>query len=361
MSEPMKQIRNIWISGLLDPSKVRMTERYWLYTGDLEQMEEARKQVLKSEKYYESFVKQESWKSTRRDLNLKEGDSHSHCKWIYNPTSDSIPADVTFFNWRKHYKMSVIDTPACVDFTPEVDNALRAFDAAVLVLSGVDGVQDQSIAVDKQMVTYQLPRLVFIDNLDHKGANLWEVVNQARSKLQHHSAAMQVPIGLEYNFKGLVDLVQLKAYFFHGSNGSVSETFAMVMLMVFLEITQFVSYCREKVVVGEVPGYMDALVSGKRRELIKTVSEVDDKLAEAFGGDKPISAADLEEAVRRTTIARKFIPVFMGSAFKYKKADTYIRRQSTKRFPLLEHVNSVNPIKNNSPKISLDLKGSLDS
>lgn len=105
MSEPMKQIRNIWISGLLDPSKVRMTERYWLYTGDLEQMEEARKQVLKSEKYYESFVKQESWKSTRRDLNLKEGDSHSHCKWIYNPTSDSIPADVTFFNWRKHYKV----------------------------------------------------------------------------------------------------------------------------------------------------------------------------------------------------------------------------------------------------------------
>jgi len=79
--------------------------------------------------------------------------------------------------------MSVIDTPDCVDFTPEVDNALRAFDAAVLVLSGVDGVQDQSIDVDKKMITYQLPRLVFINNLDQKGANLWEVVNQVNFRL----------------------------------------------------------------------------------------------------------------------------------------------------------------------------------
>ena len=99
---------------------------------------------------------------------------------------------------------------------------------------------------------------------------------------------------MENNFKGLVDLVQLKAYFFHGSNGSVSETFALVMLVVILQITQFVSYCREKVVVGEVPRYMEALVSGKRRELMKIVSEVDDKLAEAFGGHKPISTADLK-------------------------------------------------------------------
>jgi len=202
MSEPMERIRNIWISGLLDPSKVRVTERYWFYTGDLEKMEEARKEVLKNEKYYESFVKEESWLSNRRSL--KKGDSHSHCKWMCNPTSHSIPADVTFFNWRKHYKvlwtrgnsknsyllliffkkmcmslqMSVIDTPDCVDFTPEVENALRAFDGAVLVLPAVGGVLDQSIFVDNKMVTYQLPKLVFINNLDQNGANPWEVVNQ---------------------------------------------------------------------------------------------------------------------------------------------------------------------------------------
>ena len=88
--------------------------------------------------------------------------------------------------------------------------------------------------------------------------------------------------------------MQSKAYFFHGSNGSVSETFELVMLVAILQSTQFVSYCREKVVVEEVPEYMAALVSRKRRDLIKTVSEVDDKLAEAFSSDKPISVADLE-------------------------------------------------------------------
>jgi elongation factor G len=117
---------------------------------------------------------------------------------------------------------------------------------------------------------------------------------QTRSKLQHHSAALQVPIGLGHSFKGLVDLVQSKAYFFHASDGYVSESFALVMLVVILQITQFFSYCREKVVVEEVPEYMAALVSRKRHDLIKTVSEVDDKLAEAFSSDKPISVADLE-------------------------------------------------------------------
>ncbi|RHN72766.1 putative translation elongation factor EFTu/EF1A, bacterial/organelle [Medicago truncatula] len=284
-----QQLRNVWISGLLDPSKVRVTERYWLYTGDIDKMIEARKETEKRDKYYESIVKEESW------LNQgKKRDSRRHFKWLMNgPTSDSTSADLTFFNWRKQYKMSVLDTPDNVDFTAEVQNALRAFDGAILVLSGVDGVNSHSISVDKQMMGYELPRLVFINNLDHKGANPWGVLYQARSKLQHHIAAVQVPIGLEYNFKGLVDLVHLKAYFFHDSNG-------------------------QKVFVEEVPGYMEALVSQKRRELIKTVSEVDDKLAEAFSGDKPISAADLEEAVRRATIARKFIPIFMGSAFKYK-------------------------------------------
>ncbi|MCH82952.1 elongation factor G [Trifolium medium] len=165
--------------------------------------------------------------------------------------------------------MSVIDTPDCVDFNDEVETALCAFDSSILVLSSVDGVQSQSITVDKQMTRYELPRLVFINNVDQKGANPWEVLNQARSKLQHHSAAVQVPIGLEDDFKGLVDLVQLKAYFFHGSNG-------------------------ENVVVEEVPADMDALVSEKRHELIKAVSEVDNILAEAFCSDKPIPAADLE-------------------------------------------------------------------
>uniref|UniRef100_A0A0A0KAM7 Tr-type G domain-containing protein n=2 Tax=Cucumis sativus TaxID=3659 RepID=A0A0A0KAM7_CUCSA len=143
------------------------------------------------------------------------------------------------------------------------------------------------------MRRYEVPRLAFINKLDRMGADPWKVLNQARSKLRHHSAAVQVPIGLEEQFKGLVDLVQLKAYYFLGSNG-------------------------EKVTAEEVPADMEALVTEKRRELIEMVSEVDDKLAEAFLSDEPISPEDLEAAVRRATVARKFIPVFMGSAFKNK-------------------------------------------
>ncbi|RYR23716.1 hypothetical protein Ahy_B02g057202 isoform C [Arachis hypogaea] len=130
------------------------------------------------------------------------------------------------------------------------------------------------------MRRYEVPRLAFINKLDRMGADPWKVLNQARSKLRHHSAAMQVPIGLEDDFEGLVDLVQLKAYYFRGSNG-------------------------EKVVTEEVPADMEALEVEKRRELIEALSEVDDQLAEAFLGDEPISPADLQEAIRRATIARK--------------------------------------------------------
>ncbi|XP_039686886.1 elongation factor G-2, mitochondrial [Medicago truncatula] len=278
-----QQLRNIWISGLVDPAKSPVSERYMLYTGQIEKMEEARNKIQRRDARLWWDIHEEQW------LNFSYRRSSTRKSSYPTQICDSFPADVTFFNW-KHHKMSVIDTPDCVDFTSEVDNALRAFDAAVFVLSSVGGMNSLSISVDKQMIKYQLPRLVYINNLDNKGADPWDVLNQARSKLQHHCAAIQVPIGLEDDFKGLVDLVQLKAYYFHG----------------------------EKVVVEEVPEDMEALVSEKRHELIKTVSEVDDKLAEAFCSDKPISAADLEEAVRRATIARKFIPFFMGSAFRYK-------------------------------------------
>jgi len=197
----------------------------------------------------------------------------------------TIQSAATYCTW-KDYKINIIDTPSHVDFTIEVKRALRVLNGAILVLCSVGGV-------DRQMRRYDVPRLAFINKLHRMGADPWKVLNQARSKLRHYSVAMQVPIGLEEDFKGLVDLVQLKAYYFHSSSG-------------------------EKVVAEDVPADMEALVAEKRRELIETVLEVDDKLAEAFLGDETISAADLEEAVRRSTVAHKFIPVFTGSAFKNK-------------------------------------------
>ncbi|XP_016162594.1 elongation factor G-2, mitochondrial [Arachis ipaensis] len=264
--ESMERLRNIGISAHIDSGKTTLTERVLFYTGRIHEIHEVRGR--------------DGVGAKMDSMDLEEGERIT------------IQSAATYCSW-KDYKINIIDTPGHVDFTIEVERALRVLDGAILVLCSVGGVQSQSITVDRQMRRYEVPRLAFINKLDRMGADPWKVLNQARSKLRHHSAAMQVPIGLEDDFEGLVDLVQLKAYYFRGSNG-------------------------EKVVTEEVPADMEALVAEKRRELIEAVSEVDDQLAEAFLGDEPISPADLQEAIRRATIARKFVPVFMGSAFKNK-------------------------------------------
>ncbi|KAL1328892.1 hypothetical protein AAHE18_12G001500 [Arachis hypogaea] len=248
--ESMERLRSIGISAHIDSGKTTLTERVLFYTGRIHEIHEVRGRDGVGAKM------------DSMDLEREKG--------------ITIQSAATYCSW-KDYKINIIDTPGHVDFTIEVERALRVLDGAILVLCSVGGV----------------PRLAFINKLDRMGADPWKVLNQARSKLRHHSAAMQVPIGLEDDFEGLVDLVQLKAYYFRGSNG-------------------------EKVVTEEVPADMEALEVEKRRELIEAVSEVDDQLAEAFLGDEPISPADLQEAIRRATIARKFVPVFMGSVFKNK-------------------------------------------
>ncbi|KAL1314897.1 elongation factor G-2, mitochondrial isoform X2 [Arachis hypogaea] len=240
--ESMERLRNIGISAHIDSGKTTLTERVLFYTGRIHEIHEVRGRDGVGAKM------------DSMDLEREKG--------------ITIQSAATYCSW-KDYKINIIDTPGHVDFTIEVERALRVLDGAILVLCSVGGVQSQSITVDRQMRRYEVPRLAFINKLDRMGADPWKVLNQARSKLRHHSAAMQVPIGLEDDFEGLVDLVQLKAYYFRGSNG-------------------------EKVVTEEVPADMEALVAEKRRELIEAVSEVDDQLAEAFLGDEPISPADLQ-------------------------------------------------------------------
>ncbi|CAK9149383.1 unnamed protein product [Ilex paraguariensis] len=264
--ESMEKLRNIGISAHIDSGKTTLTERILYYTGRIHEIHEVRGRDGVGAKM------------DSMDLEREKG--------------ITIQSAATYCTWND-YQVNIIDTPGHVDFTIEVERALRVLDGAILVLCSVGGVQSQSITVDRQMRRYEVPRLAFINKLDRMGADPWKVLNQARSKLRHHCAAVQVPIGLEDDFQGLVDLVHLKAYYFHGSSG-------------------------EKVVTEEIPANMEKMAAEKRHELIEVVSEVDDKLAEAFLNDESISSTDLEEAIRRATIARKFIPVFMGSAFKNK-------------------------------------------
>ena len=289
--ESMDKLRNIGISAHIDSGKTTLTERVLFYTGRIHEIHEVRGRDGVGAKM------------DSMDLEREKG--------------ITIQSAATYCTW-KDYKVNIIDTPGHVDFTIEVERALRVLDGAILVLCSVGGVQSQSITVDRQMRRYEVPRVAFINKLDRMGADPWKVLNQARAKLRHHSAAVQVPIGLEENFQGLIDLIHVKAYFFHGSSG-------------------------ENVVAGDIPADMEGLVAEKRRELIETVSEVDDVLAEKFLNDEPVSAAELEEAIRRATIAQKFVPVFMGSAFKNKGVQ-----------PLLDGVVSFLPSPNEVNNYALD-------
>ncbi|KAJ0113394.1 hypothetical protein Patl1_00160 [Pistacia atlantica] len=299
--DSMEHLRNIGISAHIDSGKTTLTERILYYTGKIHEIHEVRGRDGVGAKM------------DSMDLEREKGitiQSAGHLLYL-----ERLPG-----KRNEQIMINIIDTPGHVDFTIEVERALRVLDGAILVLCSVGGVQSQSITVDRQMRRYEVPRLAFINKLDRMGADPWKVLSQARSKLRHHCAAVQVPMGLEEDFEGLVDLVQLKAYHFQGSSG-------------------------EKVVSAEIPADMEAFVAEKRRELIETVSDVDDKLADVFLNDEPISATDLEEAIRRATIARKFIPVFMGSAFKNKGVQ-----------PLLNGVLSYLPCPHEVSNYALDQK-----
>lgn len=179
-----------------------------------------------------------------------------------------------------------------VDFTVEVERALRVLDGAILVLCGVSGVQSQSLTVDRQMRRYKVPRLCFINKLDRMGANHDRVIASVREKLGLNCAFVEVPVGLEEHLQGVIDLIERKTYRFEGPNG-------------------------DKVVgVDEIPENYKKEVEEKRRELIEKLAEVDPKIEEYFLADTEPPVKEVHLAIRRQTIANKFVPVFVGSAKK---------------------------------------------
>jgi len=185
------------------------------------------------------------------------------------------------------------DTPGHVDFTIEVERALRVLDGGVLVLCGVAGVQSQSLTVDRQMKRYNVPRLAFINKLDRQGCNPDKVVEQLRNQLKLNAAAVQIPMGLENQHEGVVDLIEEKAYIFDGDRGEVVK-----------EVP--------------VPGDLKELMVEKKALLLERLSDADDEIAELFLMEETPDAETFKAAIRRQVIACNFVPVFMGAAFKNK-------------------------------------------
>ncbi|MGZ3653394.1 MAG: elongation factor G [Bdellovibrionota bacterium] len=265
-SESLVNVRNIGISAHIDSGKTTLSEHILFYTGKIHAIHEVKGKdgvgaVMDS-----------------MDLEREKG--------------ITIQSAATFCEW-KDYTINLIDTPGHVDFTVEVERALRVLDGAIMVLCGVSGVQSQSITVDRQMKRYNVPRLAFINKLDRAGSNPTRVINAMREKLFLNAAAVQFPIGLEDQHKGVVDLVKMKAFYFDGENG-------------------------ENIREEEIPADIKTACEEKRSEMISKLADVDDAIGEKFVMEEPISEAELMAGIRRATIALKFVPVFMGSAYKNK-------------------------------------------
>ena len=194
MSEEINKMRNIGISAHIDSGKTTLTERILFYTGRIHAIHDVRGKDGVGAKMDSMELERE------RGITIQS--AATYCQW-------------------EGTNINIIDTPGHVDFTIEVERALRVLDGAILVLCSVAGVQSQSITVDRQMRRYNVPRIAFVNKCDRSGANPFRVKDQLRDKLKLNAVLTQIPIGLEDQHNGAVDLINMRAYTFSGDNGEI--------------------------------------------------------------------------------------------------------------------------------------------
>ena len=264
--EAIQKLRNIGISAHIDSGKTTFTERVLYYTGRIKAIHEVRGRDKVGAKMDSMELE--------REKGITIQSAATYCSWDKD---------------EKSYQFNLIDTPGHIDFTIEVERALRVLDGAVLVVCAVSGVQSQTVTVDNQMRRYNVPRVTFINKMDRMGANPFKAIEQLNTKLKIPAAAVQIPIGLESDFKGVVDIIKMEAIYNKGNNGEIVER-------------------------GSVPDDLLKLAEEKRQLLIETLADCDDEMAEIFLEEREPSVQDIQDAIRRATISRKFSPVLMGSA-----------------------------------------------
>jgi elongation factor G len=259
------KIRNIGISAHIDSGKTTLTERILFYTQRIHAI---------------------------HDVKGKDGvGATMDFMDLEKERGITIQSAATSCDWNDH-SINIIDTPGHVDFTIEVERALRVLDGALLVLCSVGGVQSQSVTVDRQMTRYKVPRIAFINKCDRTGADPLRVIRQLRERLNHNAVALQLPIGLESEHQGVIDLVSMKSIIFEGNNGEV-------------------------VTEGSIPPELLESARQNREEMLDAISLYSDELTEAILEDA-VTEELIHEAVRRGTLSHQLTPVLMGSAYKNK-------------------------------------------
>jgi elongation factor G len=274
--ERLSRVRNIGIAAHIDSGKTTVTERVLFYTGRINAIHEVRGKDAVGAKMDSMDLE--------REKGITIQSAATFCDWI---KKDDEGKD-------EKYHVNLIDTPGHIDFTIEVERALRVLDGAVMILCAVSGVQSQTITVDRQMKRYNIPRLSFVNKMDRMGANPWKAVEQINKKLRIAAAAIQVPIGREDNFLGVVDIIKMQALYSEGAKGEVIR------------------------ITDEIPADLVDLCNEKRATLIETLADVDDEIAEIFLMEETPTVPQIKAAIRRATISLKFTPVLMGSALADK-------------------------------------------
>jgi elongation factor G len=293
MSKDLSKVRNIGISAHIDSGKTTLTERILFYTKRIHAIHEVRGKDGVGAKMDSMELEKE------RGITIQS--AATYCSW-------------------KDIDINIIDTPGHVDFTVEVERALRVLDGAVLVLCSVGGVQSQSITVNRQMTRYNVPRIAFINKCDRTGANPEKVTRQLRDKLDLNAHLLQMPIGLESDLKGIVDLVTMKAVYFDGENG-------------------------EDIRIEEIPAAMLDEARDKREALLEEVSMFSEELMETVLEGGEVDTKLVYDAIRKGTLALEFTPVLVGSAYKNKGVQS-----------LLDGVQSYLPCPTDVTNMALDLR-----
>jgi len=300
MKANLENLRNIGISAHIDSGKTTLTERILFYTQRIHAIHEVRGKDGVGAKMDSMELEKE------RGITIQS--AATYCSW-------------------KGYAINIIDTPGHVDFTIEVERALRVLDGAVLILCSVGGVQSQSITVNRQMTRYKVPRIVFINKCDRTGANPYRVARQVRDKLDLNAVLLQIPIGLEGDLKGVVDLVTMKALYFEGANGEVVKE-------------------------AEIPAELQEEAEAKREELLDAASMFSEELMEAILEGTPTEEM-IRKAIRTGTLSLELVPVFLGSAYKNKGVQTMLDAV-TEYLPTPKDIkNTALDLKNDEKEITL--------
>ncbi|MFY9256348.1 MAG: elongation factor G [Fuerstiella sp.] len=268
----LSRVRNIGISAHIDSGKTTLTERMLFYCGRIHKI---------------------------RDVKGGDGGATMDHMDLERERGITITSAATHVDWKNDglkiplHGINIIDTPGHVDFTVEVERSLRVLDGAILVLCSVGGVQSQSLTVDRQMKRYGVPRIAFINKMDRTGANPNKVMEAMRSKLKANAVPLQLPMGLESNFKGVIDLVLMKAVTWSGDDGEVVHR-------------------------DEIPAEYAEAAAAARTEMLESLSQFDDELMELLLEEGEPTVEQVRKVIRTAVVAHQITPVLMGSAFKNK-------------------------------------------